>query len=233
MLRSLLIFVVSSFGAGLIRPLFMICLIIYGGEYLVDESTDGRKSIIRSITNQLPESIGGVVNQVARGEKAYDFSDETSEQKIAKQVNSSGNNVAPAYNYQERKQAEVKYKQAPPANFTGNVVDYYNKLSGDKYEISDSLGYELYNDNDRNYALKQGFSDSKRAADYILSNNIVGRKFFNREGLLPRNGNYFEYDLYKLTNQSEDRGTHRIVIDLNSSTAMYTPDHYKTFIPIK
>jgi len=59
-----------------------------------------------------------------------------------------------------------------------------------------------------------------------------GRKFKNKEGNLPENGNYKEYDVDPKPLEGS-RNSERIVIDEETGKAWYTSDHYKTFKEIK
>jgi guanyl-specific ribonuclease Sa len=51
----------------------------------------------------------------------------------------------------------------------------------------------------------------------------------NREGQLPRSRSYREYDAQIYTRSGQSRGAKRIVIDINSYAAWYTPNHYTDF----
>jgi guanyl-specific ribonuclease Sa len=70
--------------------------------------------------------------------------------------------------------------------------------------------------------------------DYVLRTgspppNYYGGGFFsNLEGLLPRGGNYREYDIDPVLLPSIRRNRERIVVDTNTRQAWYTPDHYAT-----
>ena len=61
--------------------------------------------------------------------------------------------------------------------------------------------------------------------------HVGGRTFQNREHLLPRNGSYREYDVHAKV-RGRNRGPERVVIDKTTRKGWYTPDHYRTFIPI-
>lgn len=63
-----------------------------------------------------------------------------------------------------------------------------------------------------------------------LPGYVGGREFRNREGRLPR-GRYREYDVNP-TSRGRPRGAERIVIEQRTQKAYYTPDHYRTFIPL-
>lgn len=58
-----------------------------------------------------------------------------------------------------------------------------------------------------------------------------GRVFRNREGRLPGNGNYREYDIDPAP-AAGARNAERIVVDEISGNAWYTSDHYLTFKPM-
>jgi hypothetical protein len=51
----------------------------------------------------------------------------------------------------------------------------------------------------------------------------------NREGQLPRSASYREYDAQVYTVRGQARGAKRIVIDVHSRVAWYTPNHYTDF----
>lgn len=63
-----------------------------------------------------------------------------------------------------------------------------------------------------------------------LPGYVGGREFRNREGRLPR-GRYREYDVNP-TARGRPRDAERIVIEQRTQKAYYTPDHYRTFIPL-
>lgn len=64
-----------------------------------------------------------------------------------------------------------------------------------------------------------------------LPGYVGGREFQNRERRLPR-GLYREYDVNP-KRRGRPRDAERIVIDQKSGKAYYTPDHYRTFIPLE
>lgn len=51
----------------------------------------------------------------------------------------------------------------------------------------------------------------------------------NREGQLPRARSYREYDAQVYTRRGQSRGAKRIVIDVSSYAAWYSPNHYTDF----
>jgi ribonuclease T1 len=59
-----------------------------------------------------------------------------------------------------------------------------------------------------------------------------GRIFENREGKLPRQGRYREYDVDPLPSLNRSRNAERLVLEEKSQRAWYTFDHYHTFIEI-
>lgn len=63
-----------------------------------------------------------------------------------------------------------------------------------------------------------------------LPGYIGGREFQNRERRLPR-GRYREYDVNP-KQRGRPRDAERIVIEQLTQKAYYTPDHYRTFIPL-
>lgn len=64
-----------------------------------------------------------------------------------------------------------------------------------------------------------------------LPGYVGGREFRNRERRLPR-GQYREYDVNP-RRQGRARDAERIVIEQKSGKSYYTPDHYRTFVPIE
>ncbi len=63
-----------------------------------------------------------------------------------------------------------------------------------------------------------------------LPGYVGGREFRNRERRLPR-GRYREYDVNPKP-RGRPRDAERIVIEEHTQKAYYTPDHYRTFIPL-
>jgi ribonuclease T1 len=63
-----------------------------------------------------------------------------------------------------------------------------------------------------------------------LPGYVGGREFRNRERRLPR-GRYREYDVNP-TVRGRPRDAERIVIEQRTRKAYYTPDHYRTFVPL-
>nr|WP_062342858.1 ribonuclease domain-containing protein [Herbidospora sakaeratensis] len=58
--------------------------------------------------------------------------------------------------------------------------------------------------------------------------NYTGGRHYNREGQLPTNATYYEYDVYPRT-RGAARDAHRIVVNRNTGATWYTPDHYANF----
>jgi ribonuclease T1 len=58
--------------------------------------------------------------------------------------------------------------------------------------------------------------------------NYTGGTFQNREGELPANASYNEYDVYPRA-RGAARDAYRIVVDRSTKVAWFTPDHYVTF----
>lgn len=56
--------------------------------------------------------------------------------------------------------------------------------------------------------------------------------FNNEEGLLPQGGQYLEHDIDLWYPGELGRGSERIVVDMNTGDAWYTPDHYRTFFKV-
>ncbi|WFE36001.1 ribonuclease domain-containing protein [Micromonospora sp. WMMD975] len=58
--------------------------------------------------------------------------------------------------------------------------------------------------------------------------NFAGGQFYNREGQLPANATYYEYDVYpRACNASRD--AYRIVVNKSTGTTWFSPDHYANF----
>jgi YD repeat-containing protein len=81
--------------------------------------------------------------------------------------------------------------------------------------------------------------EAEKILQYLKAHNWTpprgykgGRVFQNREGKLPACGNYREYDIHPYV-KGQNRGSERIVVDINTGRAWYTPDHYQTFIEIR
>ena len=58
---------------------------------------------------------------------------------------------------------------------------------------------------------------------------VGGRTFENREGRLPSDGDYREFDVDPHNGQ---RNADRLIVEWNTKKAWYTGDHYRTFIPV-
>jgi len=58
---------------------------------------------------------------------------------------------------------------------------------------------------------------------------VGGRTFENREGRLPPDGDYREFDVDPHNGQ---RNADRLIVEWNTKKAWYTGDHYRTFIPV-
>ena len=58
--------------------------------------------------------------------------------------------------------------------------------------------------------------------------NFAGGTFQNREGELPANADYNEYDVYPRA-RGAARDAYRIVVNRSSRETWFTPDHYVTF----
>jgi guanyl-specific ribonuclease Sa len=59
-----------------------------------------------------------------------------------------------------------------------------------------------------------------------------GRAFRNREGLLPKQRNYYEFDVHPFRPE-RSRGAERLVVDESKRFFYYTRDHYRTFTQIR
>jgi ribonuclease T1 len=58
---------------------------------------------------------------------------------------------------------------------------------------------------------------------------VGGRIFENREGRLPSNGDYREFDVDP---HHGPRNAERIIIEWNTKKAWYTGDHYQSLVPL-
>jgi ribonuclease T1 len=58
---------------------------------------------------------------------------------------------------------------------------------------------------------------------------VGGRVFQNREGHLPAEGDYREFDVDP---HNGNRNAERLIVEWNSKKAWYTGDHYQTFTPL-
>jgi ribonuclease T1 len=58
--------------------------------------------------------------------------------------------------------------------------------------------------------------------------NYTGGTFQNREGELPANASYNEYDVYSRA-RGASRDAYRIVVNRSTKETWFTPDHYVTF----
>ena len=58
---------------------------------------------------------------------------------------------------------------------------------------------------------------------------VGGRVFENREGRLPADGDYREFDVDP---HNGNRNAERIIVEWNTKKAWYTGDHYQTFVPL-
>ncbi|MFJ8579922.1 ribonuclease domain-containing protein [Micromonospora sp. NPDC093277] len=61
--------------------------------------------------------------------------------------------------------------------------------------------------------------------------NYAGGQFFNREGQLPANATYYEYDVYPRANGAA-RDAYRIVVNKSTGVTWFSPDHYVNFYRI-
>ena len=58
--------------------------------------------------------------------------------------------------------------------------------------------------------------------------NFAGGQFYNREGQLPTNATYYEYDVYpRACNAARD--AYRIVVNRSTGMTWFSPDHYANF----
>ncbi|MEH0819819.1 MULTISPECIES: ribonuclease domain-containing protein [unclassified Micromonospora] len=58
--------------------------------------------------------------------------------------------------------------------------------------------------------------------------NFAGGQFYNREGQLPGNATYHEYDVYPRA-YGASRDAYRIVVNRSTGVTWFSPDHYANF----
>ncbi|WP_433334495.1 ribonuclease domain-containing protein [Spirillospora sp. CA-294931] len=58
--------------------------------------------------------------------------------------------------------------------------------------------------------------------------NFAGGRFYNREGQLPSNATYYEYDVYSRA-QGAPRDAYRIVVNRTTRVVWFSPNHYTDF----
>jgi len=118
-------------------------------------------------------------------------------------TNGTGGNAGPAAPAPASSPAESSLQQAPPA--------------------SPSEAYAQVPDK------------AVKVLQYVRQNGVApdgyvgGRTFENREGRLPADGDYREFDVDP---HNGPRNAERLIIEWNSKKAWYTGDHYQTFIPM-
>lgn len=70
-----------------------------------------------------------------------------------------------------------------------------------------------------------------RTTGHAPEGYVGGRVFQNREGRLPADGDYREFDIDPHPEHG-GRNAERIIVEWNTKKAWYTGDHYQTFIPL-
>ncbi|GAB2824450.1 ribonuclease domain-containing protein [Actinocorallia aurea] len=58
--------------------------------------------------------------------------------------------------------------------------------------------------------------------------NYTGGRHYNREGQLPTDATYYEYDVYSRA-QGAARDAYRIVVNRSTGATWFTPNHYADF----
>lgn len=58
--------------------------------------------------------------------------------------------------------------------------------------------------------------------------SYAGGEYYNYDGQLPSGGTFYEYDVYPRSCGAH-RDAYRIVVDFNTGTVWYSPDHYSDF----
>ena len=71
--------------------------------------------------------------------------------------------------------------------------------------------------------------ETVRSTGHAPEGYVGGRVFQNREGRLPRDGDYREFDVDP---HQGGRNAERIIVEWNTKKAWYTGDHYQTFLPL-
>jgi guanyl-specific ribonuclease Sa len=61
--------------------------------------------------------------------------------------------------------------------------------------------------------------------------NYTGGRHYNREGQLPTNATYYEYDVYSRA-KGASRDAYRIVVNRSTGATWFTPNHYTDFYKI-
>ena len=120
---------------------------------------------------------------------------------------------------------------------TNVIRDYIcggDQLTYDLVEESLFVVASCYYDVGSNYVPREAYD----TYDYASSHNGSprqgykgGKTYENRNGKLPYDSTYKEYDIYPHVN-GQSRGSERIVIS-NNNNAWYTRNHYKSFIQFK
>jgi guanyl-specific ribonuclease Sa len=97
--------------------------------------------------------------------------------------------------------------------------------------ISDENGYDIASD--KRPMVQTGYEAAKKVVEKIKNGKSPKSKHFgNYEGFLP-DGEYKEFDVFPYTNDTINRGTHRLVQEIKKQRFYYTPDHYTNFIELK
>lgn len=78
----------------------------------------------------------------------------------------------------------------------------------------------------KSQAKSYGWKSGRRLEDYAPGMCIGGDRFYNKEGLLPSSGTYYECDIDTLG--QKNRGAKRIVFS-SDGRIYYTSDHYASF----
>lgn len=117
----------------------------------------------------------------------------------------------------------IEVTETEAKNLLNGVVVYYGKPYNQAEEVA--LYIVSYQTLPINFYLK----DEYYKADPYTKDNLNSRGgdvFYNREGLLPKDNNYFECDI---NYQGGSRGAERLVFSLKTLDVYYTEDHYASF----
>ena len=127
----------------------------------------------------------------------------------------------------------------PPSSYDREGWELYERASrGDRAALHEYLNRDSSeNTRYRNPGKTDVPQKAKDVLEHIDKKGVPpkgykgGRKFENKEGKLPKGGNYREYDVNPKV-KGKSRGTERIVKDVDTGKSWYTPDHYETFHPM-
>jgi hypothetical protein len=124
-------------------------------------------------------------------------------------------------------------RDADPSLQSLNPVDRLNGVAVAQQEQSSAICHPVIPEDDCKAAVF--------VYEFVLTHNwsppkgyAGGKKFANKDGVLPANGDYKEYDIYPKPppGPGGGRDAKRIVIDVNTQIMFYTADHFATFVKL-